>query len=72
MERASKDVGCLSWECNRCGERWVREWGDTVEGEDIGYSYEGPYDNYSDSEPESEEFSVHDSNKLKLYNSADA
>ena len=33
VERASKDVGCSSWECEKCGERWVREWGDTVEGE---------------------------------------
>ena len=57
VERASKDVGCSAWECERCGERWVREWGDTVDGgdtHDIGYCYEGPHNmDHSDSEPES-------------------
>ena len=40
--------GCKSgnttwWECDRCGQEWVREWDNTMEGEDVGWCYEGPH-----------------------------
>lgn len=54
VTRAYKDSGTTGWECDKCGETWIREWGYTLNGEDvdeIGYCYEGPH-NHSDTEPE--------------------
>ena len=31
------------WECDKCGQEWSREWDDTLEGEDVGWCYEGPH-----------------------------
>ena len=54
VTRAYKDSGTTGWECDKCGETWIREWGYTLSGEhidEIGYCYEGPH-NHSDPEPE--------------------
>lgn len=53
VTRAYKDGGTTGWECDECGETWIREWGYSLNGGDIdeiGYCYEGPHDH---SDPES-------------------
>ena len=46
VTRAYKDGNTIGWECDECGESWIREWGVTLDGgdiEEIGYCYEGPH-----------------------------
>ena len=54
VTRAYKNSDTTGWECDECGETWIREWGYTLKGEDtdeIGYCYKGPHD-HSDPEPD--------------------
>ena len=44
VSRAYNDGSTTGWECNECGESWIREWGYSLDGGDvdeIGYCYEG-------------------------------
>ena len=55
MERASPDVCGTGWEYEKCGHMWVREYGYSLDGDDIhdiGYCYEGPHDEPHDDESE--------------------
>ena len=45
VTRGCRSGGTTWWECDKCGQQWVREWDDPMDGDgnEIGWCYEGPH-----------------------------